>query len=701
MAVILDYAMINALTVLPLALLAFAGSRVARKPALTHVLWVVVLLKFITPPLFQLPVTIDLPVATNAPASTATVTARADVAILTQQPLSPSDGPSAVAPTPAQRSITQSDEGQPVASSTNPIQRAEDREPTYWSRFLQTCLAIWTKHSDWRSLALSGWLVGSTLWILRQLVCALRFQRRVIHGAASYPELQEQTDRLAEGLRLSRVPQVLVVEAAVSPMLWGCGARAKLLFPSDLAERLDDQARATLITHELAHFARGDHWVRLLELIATSLFWWHPIVWLAKQQIEEAEEECCDAWVVGQFPDSPKLYAEALLDTIDYLCERRQSLPPVACGLGQAHFLRHRLTKIMHGAAPKALSLRLRWAIVLVGVIVLPLQPMVFGSANTTAPRIDFSSTNIDVPLSASPSAVAVDRNIATDSVAEPSMGDGNVEKAVPTSNRSAITRLRGEKTWSTAASADGRFVMRVTTARRVVLTDRVTNSEADLSSQAITSIAFVPGQSAFVAAGSDGRATLWNAETAQPIRELIASNDVLRSVSVSPRGDVVAVGGKGGLVSIIDLETGSTVIELPRQTMAVNSVRFSPDANRVAVAIGDWESNDSGRVVLFDVETGKSVRVLDCESAPGAVAFASNSELIVGLWNGRADLWNLESHRMVGSAQADKAIVSAASFSPDNPALREVDFVATQLPAAEDKTNRSLLEVLFNGLKP
>ena len=116
---------------------------------------------------------------------------------------------------------------------------------------------------------------------------------------------------------------------------------------------------------------------------------------------------------------------------------------------------------------------------------------------------------------------------------------------------------------------------------------------------------------------------------------------------------------------------------------------------------MGDWDSNARGRIVLFDVETKTSGAVLECESAPGAVTFASNGDVIVGLWNGQADLWNLESHRLVGSAQANKSVVAAAAFSPDNPALREVDFVATRPVVAEDKSDNTLLYFFFGGRRP
>ena len=85
-------------------------------------------------------------------------------------------------------------------------------------------------------------------------------------------------------------------------MLWTFSPRARLLLPGELMDELSEDAVKTLLVHELAHYRRRDHWVRGLELIAASLFWWHPVVWWAIREIREVEEECCDAWVVDQLP---------------------------------------------------------------------------------------------------------------------------------------------------------------------------------------------------------------------------------------------------------------------------------------------------------------------------------------------------------------------------------------------------------------
>lgn len=697
MTTLLHIAVINAVTVLPLAVLAFLVGRFARRPALTHALWVLVLLKFVTPPMFNLPVTIELPVVAEARSGSAGVGHSANVTASEHRDSSLTMNES------ASRDET-------LHADLPPVVNAESRGVGQRAAFVvtttvQTCSAYWAKRPELGPLLLGCWFAGMAVWASLQVVRAIRFQRRVLQGAAvrvEVPitlEMQEQTRRLAMKLGLRWVPQVLIVDAAVSPMLWGCGSRVRLLFPADLADRLDDNARATLLTHELAHFGRGDHWVRLLELVATGLFWWHPVVWWARRQIEEAEEEACDAWVIGEFPDAPRRYAEALLDTIDFLCESRQCLPPIASGLGQAHFLRRRLINIMRGATPKTLSYRCRCAVALVATLILPLQPFVFGSpsiADLQLPSVKALVAGSSRPPE--PQAKSNENSSATSSTNQTEINSTPASSSLPAAPTAPSSRLRvpGEKVWSTAVSTDGRFVVRTTTARQVILTDLAANAETDLSAHRITALAFSPGGEWFAAASQDGRVTIWDSARGEILRTLLSHSDVLRSVAISPQGNLIAAGGRDGAVLAIDAVTGRALADFPTYTSAVNCVRFSPDGHQLAVAIGDWMSHGRGEVVLLDATSGQTIANLDCATPPGSLTFASKDELIVGLWNGHTQLWNLVNRQVVGSAMANKNVVSAAAFSPDNPALREATFIAKEPHPNDEPQPLSGLQDLF-----
>ena len=158
-------------------------------------------------------------------------------------------------------------------------------------------------------------------------------------------------------------------------MLWAVFGYPKLLLPTELLERLDWSQRRTLILHELAHYRRRDHWVRCLEFAALGLYWWFPVVWWARRELREAEEECCDAWVLWTLPEAAKAYASALVETLDFLAGIRPALPPVASGLGQLDLLRRRLTMIMRGTMPRKLGGLGFLAMLGLGVLLLPMVP--------------------------------------------------------------------------------------------------------------------------------------------------------------------------------------------------------------------------------------------------------------------------------------------------------------------------------------
>src|SRR5207244_2707723 len=163
--------------------------------------------------------------------------------------------------------------------------------------------------SNFEFPAAVAWVVGAVGWFAWQGRRIVGFRRRVGRAEDAPAEVAAAAGRLAAALGIGRPPAVKVATGIGSPMLWGWGRGAVVLFPRGLLDRLAPEARDTLLAHELAHFLRRDHWVRVLEYVATGLYWWHPAVWLARPGIEAAEEECCDSWVVGGLAASPRRYA--------------------------------------------------------------------------------------------------------------------------------------------------------------------------------------------------------------------------------------------------------------------------------------------------------------------------------------------------------------------------------------------------------
>lgn len=330
--------------------LAVAGvGLVWRRPALLHLLWVLVLAKLLAPPVLRVPIL--LPAARAAPPVEQTMApSAADVLPIAQpsamEELVVVDGPAA---------------GEPAQGLTS-------QAPAFGSV------------PDWPTVALAVWVGGAAVLVGLAGWRVQVFRRLLRHGRPAPADLVVRVGQLARGLGLSRCPDVWLVPGALAPFVWAVGGRARLVLPAQLLTLLDVDARDAIVVHELAHLRRRDHWVRWLEFAAVTVYWWHPVAWLARREIQRLEEECCDGWVVWALPAAARAYARALLETIDFVADVRPVLPPVASGFGYVRSLKRRLHMVLRQPSAYRLSWPACLGAALVGLLALTLTPQRVGA---------------------------------------------------------------------------------------------------------------------------------------------------------------------------------------------------------------------------------------------------------------------------------------------------------------------------------
>jgi len=117
--------------------------------------------------------------------------------------------------------------------------------------------------------------------------------------------------------------------------------------------------------------------VRLIELGATALYWWHPVLWWARRELHDAEEQCCDAWVLWAMPDAVRSYGTAILDTVDFVSTNRSAQPALGSTLGEFRHLKRRLLMIRQGNVARAMSGYALLGICAVGGLSLAVAPTI------------------------------------------------------------------------------------------------------------------------------------------------------------------------------------------------------------------------------------------------------------------------------------------------------------------------------------
>ena len=301
--------LLNTLCALPLAALALLARSLKRvPPAVEHVLWLLVLVRLVLPPL-----TLPAP------------------------PSAGSQGPAIVA------SGAPSLGDELVAATT---------------RLLGPSWSIWGAQ-----LLLGLFLLTLAFVVAREIRRARAVERCVQRAVAADAALAGHVQAVAGRLGLG-APPVRVSSEVASPFLWSPG-RPVLVLPAGAA--LPD---ATVLAHELAHLRRRDHWTAWFELVVQGFHFWNPLFWLARRHLHRAAELACDGYVVERFPAARKAFAGALLETAERASGA--FVPRAAQAIGSdARDFEERLVRILRGGPRGGRALFLACAL-LAGGLTLP-----------------------------------------------------------------------------------------------------------------------------------------------------------------------------------------------------------------------------------------------------------------------------------------------------------------------------------------
>ena len=286
-----------------LAGVAYAVHRTGRDPRLAHLLWIVVLIKLLTPPLLvrsmQALPRFQPSVAQSAGDVSASVSSRAPV--------------------------------DPLAASVSDV------------LLVHGPVAL-----------LLVWALGSLTILVVTLLRARRFDRVLRLTASDAPaDWYDTAAELARQLGLRSVPRLSVTTARLSPLTWWAGGRVSIVVPEGLAPIIGAERIRWVLAHELVHVKRRDYLVRWLEWLACVTFWWNPLVWWVRRQLRFDEEASCDALVLERLAPEPRSYGRALLGVVEFLAGGRATSPVVATGIDARGPLERRFAAIVARRRPR------------------------------------------------------------------------------------------------------------------------------------------------------------------------------------------------------------------------------------------------------------------------------------------------------------------------------------------------------------
>ena len=155
------------------------------------------------------------------------------------------------------------------------------------------------------------WALGATLFWVRLAGAWWAIARmRSHHIRPAPPQWQQTFARLCARLRVSR-PVTLLVSARMEVPAVAGWLRPIVVVPLGALSGLPPEHVEALLLHELAHIARRDYLVNVMQSIAEALLFYHPAVWWVSNQIRDERELCCDDVAVAASGDA-YTYAVAL-----------------------------------------------------------------------------------------------------------------------------------------------------------------------------------------------------------------------------------------------------------------------------------------------------------------------------------------------------------------------------------------------------
>lgn len=141
-------------------------------------------------------------------------------------------------------------------------------------------------------------MIASVLWIVGMVAMAG-------HAAFSYLRLRRRV-----AVSIPAGEGVYLCDTISSPFILGL-VKPKIYLPSELPREQWD----AILSHERAHLARRDHWWKPLGFVLLTVFWFHPLLWVAYVLLCRDVELACDEKVIKALsPEEKQAYSQTLLE---------------------------------------------------------------------------------------------------------------------------------------------------------------------------------------------------------------------------------------------------------------------------------------------------------------------------------------------------------------------------------------------------
>ena len=196
------------------------------------------------------------------------------------------------------------------------------------------------------NIILLVWCGGSVCFLMMSAMYFIRTRSKIYRSQRSLPAWIDELGGevySTTGINLLQ-NKLILTDASIGPIVLGF-LRPVVVLPNQIVQ--SPELMRSVSAHEVCHIWRRDHWLSALQLTVQTMFWFHPLVWLASRETNRLCEVCCDDDTLRLFDLSNSVYARGLLDMLDH--QRQLTRIHWSPGIRPSEITKERIEKILAG----------------------------------------------------------------------------------------------------------------------------------------------------------------------------------------------------------------------------------------------------------------------------------------------------------------------------------------------------------------
>ncbi|HHP7230555.1 MAG TPA: trypsin-like peptidase domain-containing protein, partial [Xenococcaceae cyanobacterium] len=192
----------------------------------------------------------------------------------------------------------------------------------------------------------------------------------------------------------------------------------------------------------------------------------------------------------------------------------------------------------------------------------------------------------------------------------------------------------------------------------------RLVRTIGDRESQ-INAVAINPVSGAIALVHSNGKITLWDANTGSLMKSWQGHDSAIQAIAISPDGNVLASGDEQGVIKLWQIANSQLLNTLTGHQATVASLVFSADG--MTIASGSWDKT----VKVWETKGNLQHSLTGHSQLVSSVAISPDGKtLISGSQDTTIRLWNLATGKLINTLNGHALSVLSLAISPDGKTL-------------------------------